>query len=1245
MRKTRVALISIAVLVLAIVCATVGAGAWLLYTEAGLAWLSTRAVAIAGEGLTIDGVAGTLAHGMKAQRIRYAGDDLEVRVSDAFVQVDPWSFLRLRPRIVSLRASELAVVTKPTEPRGRPPDTLELPVSFALSDARVERLVIDLGKGPIELTNVGLDYAGGRDVHRIEKLVLSAYGQDVELTGTIDAQPPFALQANAAVVRHPSPQASLNVGASGTLSALTLEGAVQSGEATASFQGSVEPYAPHPLAALKAQVEHVDVKAFVKAAPHTMLAGEVELERSGALLIGPVRLTNSAHGPYDKGRVPVAALRVDVRTDMKDVRTFDLAANLGRGGAISGSGSLVGEIAHLKLRTGNLDLSGLHSRLRKTHLAGHADLTLSETHQSVTADVAQDQIALAFAAQHSGDHVDVSRFRARARGGEATGKARIALSGRRAFAADAAFSRFDPSAWGDFPPGSINGTVAAKGLAEGPEADVELAIRDSRWLDAPLIARGTFSLRGERLQQADVTASIGGNDISARGTLGTRADTLSVKFDAPKLGVFSKDVQGSARGTAQLSGSWRSPAVRFDVTGSGLGYQKIVQLKGLQARGEVATESGGPFTVDATLRGIVIPEWQLDAATLRARGTPGAHTLTVTAKGDRVDFQSRASGGWKAQAGWSGKIEELVNKGEVAVALTAPVAVTLGPQRVHADAFELKIMDGQFLVNALDYRKGRLNTAGKFTALPVRPLLAVAGGPAAMAGTLRLNGSWSLENLPHLSGRVTIDRESGDLALGTPLQLGLQTLSLDARFEPRGIAFQAAVRSALATATAEGRVSPAGGAQGTQYSAASAIVFKADMDVKRLAPFAAFIDTTMLLDGSAQARLEGSGTLGNPQVTGPITADGIAVALPADGIELKDGTLRASLARNEIRVDSFSIRGGEGTLTGSGTLARAGFDEASVDWSAQNFTVLARPDRRLVVAGKGNAALRRGQLVFNGAVRAIEGLFELSTASLPQLGDDVVIVGREEPVLAEAESRRTETRGKKPTKAVVDLSIDLGQNVHLRGRGLDVWLSGALRVQTTPQGELRGVGTIDARRGLFTAYGQRLEIDRGTLYFNGPLNNPGLDFLALRKRQAVEAGVAVTGTLSQPLVRVVSVPAVPEGEALSWLILGRAPSQAGAGQLSAVPLATGAILGKAGAPLARALNLDEVGVRSGNEVSQQFVTLGKRISDRVYIAFEQSIGGTESLLRLEMTLTERTTLRAETGRASSLGLFYRYAWD
>ena len=66
----------------------------------------------------------------------------------------------------------------------------------------------------------------------------------------------------------------------------------------------------------------------------------------------------------------------------------------------------------------------------------------------------------------------------------------------------------------------------------------------------------------------------------------------------------------------------------------------------------------------------------------------------------------------------------------------------------------------------------------------------------------------------------------------------------------------------------------------------------------------------------------------------------IAVALPAEGVDLKGGTLKAQLTPREVRVEAFSIRGGEGVLSAQGTLARTGFDEASVDWRAERFTAL-----------------------------------------------------------------------------------------------------------------------------------------------------------------------------------------------------------------------------------------------------------------------------------------------------------------
>jgi translocation and assembly module TamB len=502
-----------------------------------------------------------------------------------------------------------------------------------------------------------------------------------------------------------------------------------------------------------------------------------------------------------------------------------------------------------------------------------------------------------------------------------------------------------------------------------------------------------------------------------------------------------------------------------------------------------------------------------------------------------------------------------------------------------------------------------------------------------------LSGSWSVTSAPQWLGRVRLRRESGDLVVGVGIgetaKLGLENLTIAADLSPSAIALEGHIAAALAKADVRGRVLPAGSGADAAYGPASPIEFTAEVDVERLAPLAGYIQTTMLIGGEAHARVQARGTLRDPDVTGTIVGRRLSLALPAEGVAYTQGSLEATVTREMIRLDKFSIRGAEGTLTAQGTLARLGFNEASVDWRAQRFTALARPDRRLVVSGRGNARLDAGKVSLTGQLSADEGRFEIGGTSLPQLGDDVVIVGRP------AEMEKPDAKRFKAF--ALDLNVSLGERVHVLGRGLSVWLSGDVRVFTNKQGEMRAEGTVNARNGTFAAYGQRLEIDRGFIYFNGPITDPALEIVAVRRRLAVEPGVAITGTLRNPVVRVTSDPPLPQGEALAWLLLGRSPDQAGAGELSALPLAQAALLGKATGSIARRLNLDELGLRSGG--ADQFLTLGKRLTDRVYLTFEQGLGAAESLLRLEFTLTRHVVLRAQAGETSLLGLFYRHRWD
>jgi translocation and assembly module TamB len=208
-----------------------------------------------------------------------------------------------------------------------------------------------------------------------------------------------------------------------------------------------------------------------------------------------------------------------------------------------------------------------------------------------------------------------------------------------------------------------------------------------------------------------------------------------------------------------------------------------------------------------------------------------------------------------------------------------------------------------------------------------------------------------------------------------------------------------------------------------------------------------------------------------------------------------------------------------------------------------------------------------------------------------------------------------------------------------------------VRFTTDVAGELRAEGTISSVNATFQAYGQRLQVAEGTVIFNGPIDNPTLQVRAWRRNMPVEVGVQVNGTVQDPRVQLVSEPPVTEGEKLSWLVLGHAPNEATGGDAAMLQAAAGALFGRGNAPsptqrIAKTFGLDEITLRSSSTLPSQVVAVGKRLSDRVYISYEQAVSVVYgSLVRLDYSLTRRLSLRAETGTTSGVGVVYRYSWD
>ena len=87
--------------------------------------------------------------------------------------------------------------------------------------------------------------------------------------------------------------------------------------------------------------------------------------------------------------------------------------------------------------------------------------------------------------------------------------------------------------------------------------------------------------------------------------------------------------------------------------------------------------------------------------------------------------------------------------------------------------------------------------------------------------------------------------------------------------------------------------------------------------------------------------------------------------------------------------------------------------------------------------------------------------------------------------------------------------------------------------------------------------------------------------------------------------------------------------------------------GREGRGLAANFGLDELSFSGGTEgaVAGASVTLGKRLSDRLYAAYEHSIAGASGTLLIFYELSRRWTLRGRAGEQSAVDLIYRLSFD
>ena len=365
-----------------------------------------------------------------------------------------------------------------------------------------------------------------------------------------------------------------------------------------------------------------------------------------------------------------------------------------------------------------------------------------------------------------------------------------------------------------------------------------------------------------------------------------------------------------------------------------------------------------------------------------------------------------------------------------------------------------------------------------------------------------------------------------------------------------------------------------------------------------------------------------------------------------EGVNVSDGEGRVALQGATARIERFSAKAGSGTIAVEGQATLGANPRAAVKLKADRFQLLGRVDRRIVTSGQAQMQVDRESLVLDGKFGIDEGLFDFTRSDAPSLSDDVHVVRGKQPEVAEAEPTGKVAPGH---SVKLNIAVSLGEQLRLRGRGIDTGLRGDLAI-TSPANKLAINGTIRAVDGTYAAYGQKLTIDRGLITFIGVPENPRLDIEATRPNTDVRVGVHVSGTALNPRIRLFSEPELSEIDKLSWLVLGRASDGLGRTDTALLQRAALALLAGEGSGIGdqftKAIGLDDVSLRqTEGEVRETVVSLGKQLSRRWYVGYERSLNATAGTWQLIYRVAQRFTLRAQTGADSSLDVIWTWRWQ
>ncbi|MDL0430096.1 translocation/assembly module TamB domain-containing protein [Marinobacter sp. TBZ242] len=1222
-------LIALAIVILLPVI-VLGALLLALRSETGTAWVIDRI-----PGLDVEQAQGSLLGQWEAQLLTWQGYGVGLRVKAPVVDWSPTCLFNKQLCLESLMAETIDLTLQPSADQQERDDislpAVNLPLGLAIREVNLGTFTLNDGK---VWDRLQLQAEGSGSDWQLQNLTYVRDQLEINGSGRIQTRGDWPLDLDVGVSLPPpyGPEWKLALDLSGSAADLRVKGQ-STGYLEATAAGRVAPLD----SALPAELT-VESRSFapVRDLPETLVLQDTVVKLKGSLEDG-FRSDSHASLPGTSGDIAVS---LNGLVTTAGVEELDLSLSApGTGDAGIGEASVTGSMdwqqAFLVDARVTMEAFPWYSLIPDfeqppvslRQLDGKVRYQSGAYQASVEASVDGPLGEADLAGELDGDmeSVAVSRLKVNTGAGFLGGQGSVAFADQLAWEASLELDSFNPGYWLPALEASLDGDINTSGrLAETgvPSIQAEWDL-SGNWRANDAIIRGALNSEADAWVLSGLELEVGDNRVTGNGEWGRKiAGNLALEMPSPE--TFLPGLAGSLSGTVSASGTPDQPRGRVSLSGSDLAWQDELSLASLELT--AALGEGLSVRGDAQASELRYGEQLLESLTLGLSGTRDSHRLTVDAVHEEAEvelvFAGDASEDWNA---WRGALDQgRINvpeqgqqwtlTGPAALEYTATGTLTFGHhcwqwQRASVCAEDQTLLPDQDIAYRVE----------NFPTTALSPLM-----PETLRWDASLNADFQMvmtEDGP--DGELSVDAGAGKFEVMVRDQwekLGYDTFTAGLRLKPEVAELNVrlkgpelgdlAVSMAVDPNDSEREVDGQFRVQG--------------LDVSMAGVFAGL----EVVEGELNGEGTLSGPLLKPAVNGEIALTEGRVSDPRLPIPLEEVVVSLELNGYSAELSGRWRSNDRSTGNLKGELEWASEPSVEVTLTGDRLPFSYDPYARVELVPDITITYSGGDLAVTGRLEVPRG--EIEIRELPEqavsVSEDEVIVGVEQ----KEGGLRTLN---------MNLTVVVGEDeVTFNGFGVTGNLEGTLRIGN----DMDTRGALQLKDGRYEAYGQELELRRARLQFVGPLTEPYLDIEAVRRVDTVVAGIRLSGPVSSPRTEVFSEPEMPQTDALSYVILGRAPQTRGdEGQMSRAAISLGLTqTSKVTRGIGEEIGIRNLTLEAEGSGEESAVVASGYLTDELSLRYGVGIFEPITTVALRYDLGRYFYLEAASGLAASLDIFY-----